>query len=265
MGKTDQMIELSSVRGAIFDVDDTLLDNKPGAGLGKGLHEQSRLAAFRTVGEHRNIPALRDITPQQNLDAWMTSPVHSLSGAVWNYLYKSGLVDAEVLNPDNALLQEIVHLKNELHADILLREGEEVPGSTAFVKALAEYGLGDKLAVASSATRRDIDLYFGKVGLSHLFPGHRIISIESVTHTKPHPEIFDLAFASLGLDEADRAQVLAFEDDPRGIMSAKAAGLYVCAITTRYTKDFLADQTIAPDVIADSYSDFARMLKIDYT
>ncbi|HEX3568200.1 MAG TPA: hypothetical protein VHT70_00810 [Candidatus Saccharimonadales bacterium] len=34
------------VKGAIFDVDDTLLDNKPG-NPGFGLHERARLAAAR--------------------------------------------------------------------------------------------------------------------------------------------------------------------------------------------------------------------------
>lgn len=44
------MITISEVKGAIFDVDDTLLDNQPGQ-PGMGLHERSRLAAFQFVGK----------------------------------------------------------------------------------------------------------------------------------------------------------------------------------------------------------------------
>ena len=252
-------MRMADVRGAIFDVDDTLLDNKPGV-LGQGLHERSRLAAFHAVGNKYDITQLCNITLEQNLDAFLSAPVHSLPGAVWNYLWKSGLVDSEVVNPEHQLFCEIVAMKNELHADILRSEGEEVPGSTDFVRLLAANGLMGRLAIASSAIRRDIDIYLQKVGLAELFPGRHIMSLESATHTKPHPELFDRAFLSLGLGEVDRPYVLAFEDDPRGIMSAKAAGLYVCAITTRYSADELQSLEVAPDLIAGTYDEFARQL-----
>lgn len=253
------MITIHEVSGVIFDVDDTLLDNQPGQ-LGKGLHEKSRLAAFQFVGEQRDIPALKNITPEQNLDAFLTSPVHSLPGAVWNYLWTSGLVDSEVMIPDHSLLLEIVAKKDELYADVLRNEGEEVPGASTFVRQLANHGLEEKLAIASSAIRRDIGIFLAKVGLQDLFPGSRIMSLESATHTKPHPELFNLAFESLKLPESARATVLAFEDDPRGIMAAKAAGLYTCAITTRYRRSDLEALEVAPDVVADRYQEFATLL-----
>lgn len=252
-------MNINQVRGAIFDIDDTLLDNKPGV-LGRGLHERSRLAAFRAVGEKYGIAQLSAITLEQNLDAFLSAPVHSLPGAVWNYLWKSGLVDSEVINPEHRLFCEIVAMKNELHADILRNEGEEVPGSTEFVRLLARNGLMGKLAIASSAIRRDIDIYLQKVGLTELFPDHRIMSLESAIHTKPHPELFNRAFQSLELSEQDRPYVLAFEDDPRGIMSAKAAGLYVCAITTRYTAAELCSLEVVPDVVAAHYDEFSQSL-----
>lgn len=52
------------VKGAILDVDDTLLDNKPGV-PGQGLHERSRLAAAHTVGKEHSIPALEELTAQK--------------------------------------------------------------------------------------------------------------------------------------------------------------------------------------------------------
>ena len=45
------------IKGAIFDVDDTLLDNKPGV-PGQGLHERARLAAIREAGERHRIEPL---------------------------------------------------------------------------------------------------------------------------------------------------------------------------------------------------------------
>lgn len=244
------------VKGAIFDVDDTLLDNKPGA-PGQGLHERSRLAAVHAVGETHGIPALINVTAQQNQTAFLEAPVHTVDAAVWNLLVMTGIADSEVINPDNPLLKEIVTLKNELHKDILREFGTEVPGATDFVKKLARGRLRDKLAIASTAVRPDVDMFLGMTGLDSYFPDKRIKTKESIVHPKPHPEVFNLAFASLGLPDEDRHNVCAFEDDPRGIMSARAAGLFVCAITTRYDRKTLSRLEIPPHLIADSYEEFA--------
>lgn len=244
------------VKGAIFDVDDTLLDNKPGV-PGQGLHERSRLAAAHTVGKEHGIPELEALTARQNLDAFLNAPVHTLEAAVWNILAMTGLADSEVINPDDRVFQEIVALKNELHRDILRDFGTEVPGAINFVKALAQGNLWNKLAIASTAVRQDVDMFLGMTGLDGLFPDERIKTKESIMHPKPNPEVFNLAFASLGLSDKDKKNVCAFEDDPRGIMAAKAAGLYVCAITTRFDRKSLSELEVAPDLIADSYQEFA--------
>lgn len=249
------------VQGAIFDVDDTLLDNNSGVKfgvVGRGLHERSRLAAAREVGKRHGIRQLSELSAEDNLEAFMSASVHTLQAAVWNIMLMTGLADSEVANPEDPLLQEIVSLKNELHADIILNEGEEVPGASAFVRALAGNGLEDRLAIASSAIRRDVDLFLGKVGLAPLFPARRVVTLESITHPKPNPEAFNLAYASLGLPDSHRQTTCAFEDDPRGIMAAQAADLYVCAITTRFSREELMALEVPPDLVADSYAEFAE-------
>jgi beta-phosphoglucomutase-like phosphatase (HAD superfamily) len=250
------------VKGAIFDVDDTLLDNKPGI-PGKGLHEQSRLAAAHAVGIKYGIERLAQLSAQENLDAFLNAPVHTLEAAVWNILIMTGEADSETMNIEHPLLKEIVSLKNELHEDILMTQGEEVLGASAFVRGLAEQGLANKMAIASTAVRRDVDLFLGKMGLSAFFPAERIRTKEDITHPKPNPEVFNLAFESLGLTEVDRSRVCAFEDDPRGIMAAKAAGLFTCAITTRFSRDELRSLEISPDLIGDSYEEFSRLFGIE--
>ena len=247
------MIEFEP-KGAIFDVDDTLLDNKPHT-QGHGLHERSRLAAFRHVGEKYNIQVLKELSVLDNLNGFLTAPVHSLNGAVWHILAQHGLATGDAIDLNHPLHREIVDLKNELHEVILLEEGEEIAGASAFVRALGAQGIG--LAIASSAVRRDIDLFLKKTEMSALFDDRRIVSIESITHAKPHPEVFNLAFDSLGLSERDRARVCAFEDDLKGIAAAKAAGLYACAITSRFSRDELLGAAVPPDFIGDSYEAFA--------
>jgi len=250
------------VKGAIFDVDDTLLDNKPGK-LGEGLHERARLAAVREVGRRYDVEQLRDLSAEDNFKAFMTAPVHTMESAVWNIFLMNGLADSEVINNDNVLLQEIVARINELYKDILLAEGEEVLGATEFVRALANTGIAEKMAIASTAIRRDVDLFLGKMGLTDLFPSSRIKTKENITHPKPNPEIFNVAFKSLQVPESDRPNVCAFEDDPRGIMSARAAGLFVCAIATRYNLDQLRGLEVAPNIAFKTYSDFMTWFNLD--
>lgn len=248
------------VEGVIFDVDDTLLDNKSGV-PGAGLHERARLRAAHEVGKKYNIQKLTNLSLIDNKNAFANAPVHTLEAAVWEILLLVGIADTRVINMNNTILKEIVQLKNKYYKDILMNEGEEVRGATAFVKALAKSGV-NKLAIASTAIRRDIDIFLSKTKLRHLFPEERIISIESINHPKPNPEVFNLAFASLQIPENMRRQVFAFEDDPRGVMAAKGAGLFTCAITTRYSKKFLLSCEIPPDYVAENYEEFAEYFGI---
>lgn len=239
-------------------MDDTLLDNKPGV-LGQGLHERSRLAAVHTIGEKYGIEQLVHMSAEDNLAAFMTAQAHTIEAAVWNMFVRAGLVNSEIMDKDNRLLLEIVKLKDILHETILINEATEVPGAVNFVRKLAAAGHQDTLAIASSATRRDVNLFLGKVGLTSLFPSERVKTIETITHPKPHPEVFNAAFDSLHLPESDRFKVCAFEDDPRGIAAAHAAGLYVCAITTRFSRNNLLSLESPPQLVADSYAEFGEL------
>jgi beta-phosphoglucomutase-like phosphatase (HAD superfamily) len=253
------MLRYTDFAGVIFDVDDTLLDNMPRDPV-RRLHERSRLAAVHEAGQRHGILALEQFSAEDNLNAFLTASVHTLEAAVWNILFMTGQVATNEIDPNNQLFREIVQRKEDLHEKILREEGNEVPGASQFVKSLAEHGLKGKMAVASTALRRDIDIFFEKTSLTPLFSDKRIISKDKVTHAKPHPEAFELAFATLGLPAELKPKVAVFEDDPRGIMAAKAAGMYVFAITTCFDKEHLLAQLIKPDVVADSFAEFAQLI-----
>lgn len=248
------------VEGAIFDVDDTLLDNKS-SNPKTALHERARLVAVHEVGKRHGIQKLAALTIEDNFNAFLNAPVHTLEAAVWEIFLMTGVADSRTINLMHPLLKEIVTIKDKLYEDILLHEGEEVPGSVAFVRALALSGV-DRMAIASTAIRRDIDIFLLKTGFKPLFPESRIKSKESITHPKPNPEQFNIAFLSLDLPEKTRGHVCAFEDDPRGVMAAKSAGLFTCAITTRYPKDFLLSREVPPDLVAESFREFAEYFDI---
>jgi beta-phosphoglucomutase-like phosphatase (HAD superfamily) len=243
--------------GAIFDVDDTLLDNNPGVG-GRGLHEMSRLAALRQVGKLRGLEKFRTLTPQENLEAFLTAETSNIEGAVWNILTMTGMATGKI-DLENELLREIVSLKHQLHEEVLRTQGKEVAGASDFVRMLAVEFDG-RLAIASSAIRAEIDIFLEMTGLDEFFTEERIISKEKVAFAKPHPQTYQLAFAALGLPENARRRVLAFEDDPRGVLSAQGAGLFTCAITTRHNREYFSSLAAVPDLIADDFVEFQELL-----
>lgn len=253
------MISISQIQGVVFDVDETLLDTGV-ADHKNALHERARLRAVHEAGKRHSIPELLAVDPEMNLRGFLDAPVHSLEGAVWHILFMAGVVAHDELEPANPLLREIVDRKDELFEHLLRTEGKPVVGAVEFVSWLAEQGFSDRMAIASTAIRRDIDIFLELAGLTRYFPGERIVSKEDVTHAKPNPEAFDRAFHTLGLPETARGNVLAFEDNPRGIMSAKGAGLFTCAITTVSSRAELAALTIAPDLIVDSFAEFQAAL-----
>jgi HAD superfamily hydrolase (TIGR01509 family) len=251
------MFRYDELDGVIFDVDETLLDT----GLhdrDNGLHEQARLQALYEAGKRHDLPQLLKITPHENLLAFLEASVHTLEGAVWTALYRRKAVDTLEINYNDPLLQEIVLRKDELYEHLLRTQGKPVAGAVAFVQALAAKGV--PLAIASTAIRRDIDIFLETSGLAPCFPPERIISKADVQHPKPHPEAFDMAFRTLGLPDTARTRVLAVEDNPRGVMSATAAGLFTCAITTAHTRHELVGQPIAPQLIVDSFAEFGQLL-----
>ena len=212
-----------------------------------------------------NLPTLAAVTEEENAKAFRNALTHSVDGAVWETLYVSQIVENRELDPSHELLREIVVLKNELHIDTLRTLGQEVSNASIFVGALAErYGIKDKMAIASSAIRRDINIFLDELTkLRVYFPDERVISLEDIPHNlgKPHPEPFNRAYATLGLLDSDRGAVVAFEDDPRGVISAKKAGLFVCAITTRFKKDDEQLLAAQPDLIIESYDEALGLLK----
>lgn len=254
------MLTAENLQGAVFDVDDTLIRTVNLDSPAFSLHELARLQALHEAGEHFGLPALSAITPQQNLDAFLTAPAHTIAAAIWSALHMAQVVPSPVLDPSDALLLHILERKNELYGPVLRAEGKEIPGASAFVRRLGQLGLHNHLSIASSAIRRDIDIVIELLGIEPYFPDERITSVESVTHPKPHPECFDRGFRSLDLPDVVRPFVLAIDDSPRGVASAKAAGLYTCALTTWIAADQFMQDGLRPDIIASGYDELDSMI-----
>ncbi len=114
-----------------------------------------------------------------------------------------------------------VAFENEVRAGF-----EPIPGILALIEQAHQQW---PLAIASGATRFDIDLILGELGLADRFSP--IVTADDVQYSKPHPQTYAKAVGELGF-AADPSACLAIEDTAAGIESAREAGLQVLGITS---------------------------------
>ena len=96
-------------------------------------------------------------------------------------------------------------------------------GAPDILYSLKEKGI--KIALVTSSGRKLVDRYLKMSGLEDVFDV--IMTGETVTHGKPHPEIFLLAAEKLGILPTHCAVV---EDSPNGIRAGHAANMYTVMV-----------------------------------
>ena len=247
-------------QAVIYDVDDTLLDNHS-ADFPYGMHEYSRFMAIQQIGRELGLSAFEAVTHEQNAQSFLNASEHSVEGALWRLMADLQLVDGAIQH-DHDWVRRIVARKARLHEELLATNSSEVNGASHFVRTMGQHGVMQ--AIASGALRSEIAIFLHKYSLETYFPEKHSIAKGDYEHAKPHPESFERAFQTLSLLDtpASRAQVIAFEDDPKGIESAKRAGLFVCALTTRFSADILMEARYRPDLIARDFEEYADIFQI---
>ena len=120
-----------------------------------------------------------------------------------------------------------------------------IPGVATAVDAIA--AAGPATCVASSGRFEKMRLTLGLSGLLPRFEG-RLFSGEQVAHSKPAPDLFLLAAATLGQRPADCVVV---EDSLPGLEAARAAGMRAVAYTAAPWSDRAAMAALAWHSIDD--------------
>jgi len=129
---------------------------------------------------------------------------------------KLGMLTAE-RGLDPALHGLIAGSKQAHLARIAAQRCRPIPQVRAAVTALRARGY--RLAVASNATRANVDLLLRRSGLRDLF--HLALSAEDVPMPKPHPAIYREAMRRLAVGPAE---TLVVEDSDVGVAAATASG-----------------------------------------
>lgn len=130
---------------------------------------------------------------------------------------------------------------------------QAIPGVVDAVERVAEIYPG-RTACASGADRPKIELQLRKIGLFDAFEG-RIFSGMEQPNSKPAPDVYLAAAASLGIDPAEAAVI---EDSPTGVIAGAAAGSHVLGFCPDSPVHQSADTLLAAGA-AETFSEMEQL------
>jgi beta-phosphoglucomutase len=130
---------------------------------------------------------------------------------------------------DEAALAQFRRLKQQTFDELVGEGVPMIPGARDLVEASSQ---AMPVAIASGATRRDIELVLGPLGLRDRF--RTIVSADDVARSKPDPQTYALAVQRLAewAGPLQPEECLAIEDTSAGLSSARGAGLRTLGLAT---------------------------------
>jgi HAD superfamily hydrolase (TIGR01509 family) len=144
-------------------------------------------------------------------------PLESFQGLIDHLGLTEG--PAELLAESRVIFHELLDTKLE-----------PMPGLFELLDLVESSGLPK--GVATSSPRDYLDDIFRRFDLSSRFPLQ--LTAESVTHGKPHPEIYLKAAEQLGVRPGE---MLVLEDTQTGTRAGAAAGAFVVSVPHDHTAD----------------------------
>ena len=147
-------------------------------------------------------------------------------------------------------LWSLVEAKGDIYLRRIAGHVRLFPGVAALIADLAAHM---PLAIASGARRREIEAVLRTTDLGRYFD--QVVTADEVSQGKPHPEGYTRAFELLRDDEPalgdlQPSECLVFEDSPKGVRAALAAGMRCIAVTTGTTAEDLAEAGAVVNTLA---------------
>lgn len=218
------------LQAALFDMDGVIVDNR-----------DAHLQAFVEFAKRHGIP---------NLDPLTLLPYFGSTNAViMGHLFGRDDIPA-------GEVERLSHEKEEIYRDLYDPVMEPAPGLVPLLEALQAQGV--KIAVGSSAPRVNVDFVLERCHIARYF--NAIASGSEITHSKPNPEVYQLAARKLGVEPEN---CVVFEDAFVGMEAGRRSGAKVVAIASTFPLDMI-EQKGDYDLLDDSFRDItvARLQKL---
>ena len=183
------------IRGAIFDVDGTLLDS---------------MFIWDTIGELY----LRSIgyQPKENLNETFKNMSLRQAARYYQTEYGVTLSIDEIMDGVNAMLERYYRFEVPLK-----------PGVAELLERLRQSGV--KLCIATATDRHLVEAALDRCGVLSCFG--EIFTCNEVGHGKDEPDIFEAALRFLG---TRKEETIVFDDALYAVRTAKEAGFLVAAV-----------------------------------
>ena len=123
--------------------------------------------------------------------------------------------------------------KEELYQELYAPHLGLISGLGELLRNADESGIS--MAIGSAASNFNIDFVLDNLNIRSYFKA--IVSAESVTESKPNPEVFLKGAKLLGVEPES---CIVFEDVPKGAEAALNAGMKVVIVTTTHTEEEFA-------------------------
>ena len=205
-------------RGALFDMDGTLVDNSP-------VH----------------VRAFELFCARYGVSDWRAKLDNAFGMGSDDIMQM--LLPAEVIRQRG--LKGLCDEKEAIYREIYAPEIQPVPGLRELLEQLRQAGI--RCAVGSSGCRENVEFVLERCGLADYFDVR--ISGDMVRRCKPDPEIYLTAAEALGLTPAE---CMVFEDAKAGIEAAKRAGAgHIVVIATTLTPEVIRRETAADRIVRD--------------
>ncbi len=144
-------------------------------------------------------------------------------------------------------IEDLLTEKSQAYLTLFPKTKKAFPGVLDLIANLAKSDL--TLALASSASRVEVDLVIQEFGLKGVFA--TTLSADDVSIGKPDPEPYSKTIEKLGLQPNE---CVAIEDSRNGVLSAKTAGCFCVAVTTTEKREQLQEA----DLIVDAFSELSE-------
>jgi HAD superfamily hydrolase (TIGR01509 family) len=135
-------------------------------------------------------------------------------------------------DPDEALLQTLLHEKETLFREVAPKKAALIPGVKTWLREARANHIPQ--AIASSGSLKNIRTMMESFDLIHYFdalvPGHDLPA-------KPEPDVFLLAAKAL---DTPPESCLVIEDAIAGLQAARKAGMHCIAVATSHAREKLA-------------------------
>ncbi len=196
----------------IFDMDGVIVDSNP----------YHKIALQQFCKKHGH-----ELTDQQ-----LVQKIYGRTNKEWiTNLF--GALSPEVIN---AYAEE----KEALYRALFDTDIKPVKGLLTFLNQLDQHQIAR--AIGTSAPQSNVDFTLSKTKTEKYFK--TILNDTFVTHSKPHPEIYQKAAKALGLPNE---KCIVIEDSLSGVEAGKAAGSKVIGITTTHTREELTHTDLVID------------------